>query len=118
MNNRAGNEYKSNGHDGQNVALRPPSVNPDRIVSVQDFSPETLRSVIEHLEVSTQFEHLVYREAELDAIWTITGYFLVNEPRSIEREAVKRLHADVHLAHDFVAASRPDAAAQVLRAFL
>ena len=93
-------------------------MNPAHIVSVQDFSPETLRSVIEHLEASTEFDHLVYREAELDAIWTITGYFLVNEPRSSDRDAVRRLHAGVHQAHDFVAASRPDAAADVLRAFL
>jgi hypothetical protein len=42
----------------------------------------------------------------------------VNEPRSSEREMVRRLHAGVHRAHDLVAASQPDAAAAVLRAFL
>ena len=41
------------------------------------------------MEVSTDFEHLVYREAELDAIWSITGFFLANEPRSIERDTVR-----------------------------
>ena len=106
--------------NGQNGGSRPRAreVNPAHIISVQDFSSETLRSVVEHLEASTEFDHLVYREAELDAIWTITGYFLVNEPYSNERETVRRLHAGVHQAHDFVAASRPDAAAEVLRAFL
>ena len=38
------------------------------IVVVTDFSTETLRSIIAHLEVSSEFEHMVYREAELDAI--------------------------------------------------
>jgi hypothetical protein len=104
--------------NGGNGAPHSREADPERIVSVRDFSPETLRNVIAHLEASTDFEHLVYREAELDAIWTITGFFLVNEPRSSERETVRRLHAGVHRAHDLVAASQPDAAAAVLRAFL
>ena len=110
-------ERTSNGRNG-GTGQHEHDVNPSHIVSVQDFSPETLRSVIAHLEVSTDFDHLIYREAELDAIWTITGYFLTNEPHSNERDSVKRLHAGVHQAHDFVAASRPDAAAEVLRGFL
>ncbi len=110
-------ERPFNGQNGR-IGYGESDVNPAHIVSVQDFSPETLRSLIAHLEVSTDFDHLVYREAELDAVWTITGYFLVNEPRSNERDTVRRLHAGVHQAHDFVAARRPDAAAEVLRAFL
>jgi hypothetical protein len=102
----------------QNGDFASPPVNPAHIVSVKDFSPETLRSVIAHLDASSEFEHLVYREAELDAIWTITGFFLLHEPRSSRREAVRRLHAGAHEAHDLVAASRPDAAATVLRSFL
>jgi hypothetical protein len=104
--------------NGRNGGSPPLAVNPAHIVSVQDFSPETLRSIIAHLEASTEFDHLIYREAELDAIWTITGFFLVNERASSQRDAVKRLHAEVHRAHDLVAASRPEDAAAVLRAFL
>jgi len=58
---------------------------------VTNFSADTLWSIIAHLEVSTDFEHLVYREAELDAIWSLTGFILLNEPDSNQREAVKRL---------------------------
>jgi hypothetical protein len=115
-------EHSSNGSNGRSRGDADHAaefeVNPAHIVSVQDFSEATLRSVIAHLEVSTDFDHLVYREAELDAIWTITGYFLANQPHSNDRDTVKRLHAGVHQAHDFVAASRPDAAAAVLKAFL
>jgi hypothetical protein len=93
-------------------------VNPEHIVSVQDFSPETLRNVIAHLKASSSFEHLVYREAELDAIWTITGFFLANEPASSLRDEVNRLHAGAHQAHDLVADRRPGAAAKVLEAFV
>src|SRR3984885_14342828 len=93
-------------------------VNPEHIVSIKDFSADTLRNVIAHLKVSTSFEHLVYREAELDAIWTITGFFLANEADSSRREAVQDLHTCVHKAHDLVADRRPAAAAMLLKAFV
>jgi hypothetical protein len=104
--------------NGQNRIPGTEDVDPAHIVPVQDFSSKTLRSIIDHLKVSTDFEHLVYREAELDAIWTITGFFLANEADSSRREAVKDLHACVHKAHDLVADRRPAAAAMLLQAFL
>ena len=93
-------------------------LNPAHIVTVTDFSPVTLRSMIAHLEVSTAFEHLVYREAELDAIWSITGFYLGTTPDSAERRRVKLLHDGAHQAHDLVADSRPRDAAALLRRFL
>jgi hypothetical protein len=105
-------------HNGHNRGSAPQEVNPGHIVSVKDFSPETLRNVVAHLKASTSFEHLVYREAELDAIWTITGFFLANEPASRLREAVKALHAGAHRAHDLVAKRQPGAAATVLETFV
>lgn len=104
-----------NGHNG--ISDRQ-EVNPGHIVSVQDFSPDTLRNIIAHLKASSSFEHLVYREAELDAIWTITGFFIANEPASSMRDEVNRLHAGAHKAHDLVAERRPGAAATVLEGFL
>src|SRR5438309_5085628 len=104
--------------NGQHREAASRDVNPDHIVSVKDFSSDTLRNVIAHLKASTSFEHLVYREAELDAIWTITGFFLANEPASRLREAVKALHAGAHRAHDLVAKRQPGAAATVLEGFL
>jgi hypothetical protein len=92
--------------------------NPLDIVTVKDFSPDTLRRIIDHLEVSTEFEHLVYREAELDAIWSITGFYLNDQPASRDREAIMRLHAGAHTAHDLVADGRCADAASVLRQFI
>jgi hypothetical protein len=106
------------GHNGHSEISLRNEVNPGRIVSIQDFSPNTLWNIVAHLKVSTSFEHLVYREAELDAIWTITGFFLVSESPSIARDTVKRLHEGAHRAHDLVADRRPQAAASVLEAFL
>jgi hypothetical protein len=96
----------------------PPDVDPAHIVIVRDFSPDTLRSIIAHLDVSSQFEHLIYREAELDGIWSLTGSFLLSVRDLSEHDAVQQLHAGVHSAHDLVAENRPEAAAAVLRKFL
>lgn len=91
------------------------AINPGHIVSVRDFSQETLTAIAAHLDASTDFEHLVYREAELDAIWSITGFFLAQMPRDSDREAITRLHATAHRAHDLVGEGRPREAAVLLR---
>jgi hypothetical protein len=93
-------------------------LNPSHIVSMTDCSPATLQNIIAHLEVSTDFEHLVYREAELDAIWSITGFFLRGAPASAERSYLELLHDSAHQAHDLVADRRPRDAAALLRRLL
>ncbi|MGA2713453.1 MAG: hypothetical protein ABSG41_10140 [Bryobacteraceae bacterium] len=98
-------------------------LNPAHIVIVTDLSAETLRSIIAHLEVSTDFEHLVYRESELDAIWSIAGFLLNRESDSTRRDKVphdKVLHirSVAHRAHDLVAARLPRDAAALLRELL
>lgn len=99
------------------------AANPAHIVTVRDFSPETLAAIATQLEASTDFEHLVYREAELDAIWSITGFFLAHSPVGqalplANQEAAARLHAAAHRAHDLVGEGRPLEAAALLRKFL
>jgi hypothetical protein len=91
------------------------NVNPAHIVTVDNFSPELLRNLIAHLEASTDFEHLVYREAELDAVWSLTGFCLLNETDLTKRAAVERLHIMAQRAHELVADRRPEVAADVLR---
>jgi len=94
------------------------AVNPAHIVAVRDFSPDTLKTIVEHLEVSTAFEHLVYREAELDAIWSITGFFLTETSDIVRQDDVMRLHEGAHRAHDLVGEGRPREAAILLSMFL
>jgi hypothetical protein len=92
-------------------------LNPAHIVVVVDFSPQTLRNMIAHLEVSTDFEHLVYRESELDAIWSISG-FVLKYGLATDRASLSRLHEYAHVAHDLVADGRPREAAEILRTCL
>lgn len=91
--------------------------NPAHIVPIHDFSTEVLRNLVAHLDASTDFEHLVYREAELDALWTLTGFCLMAEMDLANRSALNRLHVAVREAHDLVADERPGAAAAILREF-
>jgi len=91
---------------------------PEHIVPVSDFSTETLESIIALLEASTEFEHMVYREAELDAVWSITGFFLVEGKNSACLKFVEQLHETAHEAHDLVAGGRAAEAATLLRNFL
>ena len=93
-------------------------MNPEHIVTVTDFSAETLREMIAHLEASTEFEHLVYRESELDAVWSITAFALKHESNAIQRKTIARLHEMAHVAHDLVADRRPKEAAEILRSLL
>ena len=85
---------------------------PLHIVPVADVSSDTLRSIIAHLEVSTDFDHLIYREAELDAVWSLTGFLASSEP------SAAHLHEVALRAHDLVAAGRPREAAALLRTLL
>jgi hypothetical protein len=96
----------------------PEELSPLHIVNVTDCSPDTLWNIIAHLEVSTEFDHFVYREAELDAAWSITGLLLTNNRQVNDQLALASLHAGLHEAHDLVAALRPTEAAAVLRGLL
>jgi hypothetical protein len=80
------------------------------MVAVHDFSPETLRSVLAHLEVSTAFEHFIFREAELGAIWSLTGFAQTSED-------VMRLRQAVLKAHDQLGRKRLKEAIQSLEPF-
>jgi hypothetical protein len=104
--------------DHRNAMAINDDLNPAHIVSVRDFLPSTLEAVIALLEVSTDFEHLVYRESELDALWSISGFLLTELPDLQARGAAGRLHDSAHAAHDLVAAGQPREAARILRSCL
>jgi hypothetical protein len=74
-------------------------VTPGHMVPIADFSPETLRSVVAHLEVSTTFEHFVFREAELGALWSLTEF--------ANRDDVMVLRQALLQAYDLLGRKRP-----------
>ena len=54
----------------------------------------------------------------MDAIWSITGFFLNSEKESDQCEIVERLRKAAHEAHDLVADGRAAEAATLLRGLL
>jgi len=86
-------------------------------VAVADFSPETLGNVLAHLEVSTAFEHFVFREAELGAIWSLTGFALDGRLDPAKREAVMHLRHAVLEVYDLLGRKRPLEAIRSLQPF-
>jgi hypothetical protein len=92
-------------------------LNPTHIVRVIDCSPETLAGILAQLEVSTSFEHFVYREAELDAVWSLTDFLLRSETDAAAKAALAKLHRAVHRAHDFLGERRIAEAIESLRPF-
>lgn len=80
------------------------------MVVIADFSPQTLRHVLAHLDVSTAFEHFIFREAELGAIWSLTEF----APASA---AVTSLRQAVLKAHDQLGRKRPQEAIKTLEPF-
>lgn len=93
-------------------------MNPAHIVAVTDFSPETLREIADHIAASSSFEHFVYREAELDAVWSLTGFAIRWENDPSKRDAVALLRNVAHQAHDLIGEERPAEALDALRSLL
>jgi hypothetical protein len=94
--------------------------NPSNIVTVEDFSNETLQNLVTHLEVSTQFDHFIYRESELDGVCRLVEMAIKETPAS-DTHATRRLEEVLGAArdaHDLVADEKPQEAASRLREVL
>jgi hypothetical protein len=93
-------------------------MNAGHVVPVEDSSPETLRNLVAHLELSTAFEHFVYRESELDALWRLAEIPLTRGRHELapgEEAELRVILEAARGAHDMVGAERPLAAADRLR---
>jgi len=95
-------------------------LNPANIVTVEDFSDQTLQNIAAHLDASTQFDHYIYRESELDGVCRLVEMAIKETPSS-DAHATRRLEevlGAARAAHDLVAGEKPDEAAQRLRQVL
>jgi hypothetical protein len=95
-------------------------VNPSNIVNVEDFSNDTLSNIAEHLDVSNDFDHYVYRESELDGVCRLVEEAIKETPNS-DTHAMARLELVLSAArdaHDLVADEKPGPAAMRLRSVL
>jgi hypothetical protein len=77
-------------------------VDPARPLDIRDLNAATVESVIRHLGASSRPEHLVYRESELDALWTLADMATRTPGGGTALEALDRLWT----AHDLVGEGR------------
>jgi hypothetical protein len=81
------------------------SCDPLDVVRVEGLSPETVEAVIDRIHASTDFDHLVYRESEVDALWSLADM--------AARRAEPGADTLVDLlwaAHELIGEGRPSAA--------
>ena len=96
-------------------------MNADHLVPVEDFSEETLRNIVAHLEGSTTFEHFVYRESELDEVCRLVddaiqgGHGRADAKQRARWQVIFDAARD---AHDLVGNEDPERAAERLRQIL
>lgn len=96
-------------------------MNPAYLVPVEDFSEETLRNLIAHLEESTTFEHFVYRESELDEVCRLVDDALQGGQGHVDEQQRARwqvIFDAARDAHDLVGSEDPERAAVRLRQIL
>src|SRR5207248_980677 len=63
--------------------------------------------VLAHLEVSTSFEHFIFREAELGAIWSLIDFALNGETDAAQREDLVQLRCATVQAYESLGNKRP-----------
>jgi len=96
-------------------------VNPAYQVPIDDFSDETLRNIVAHLEESTTFEHFIYRESELDEVCRLVDDALRDSQGRVDEQRRARWHVIFDAArdaHDLVGIEEPARAAERLRQIL
>jgi hypothetical protein len=96
-------------------------MNPAHLVPVEDFSEETLRNLVAHLEESTTFEHFVYRESELDEVCRLVDDALQGGQGRVDEQQRGRwqdIFNAARDAHDLVGSEDPERAAERLRQIL
>jgi hypothetical protein len=78
----------------------------DDLVSIDDYSAPTLRSLIERIAVSNEVEHMIYRESELDEVWRLLDADVARAGRDgLDNEQLLRLLTLRELvieAHDLI----------------
>ena len=99
------------------AALNQAPINPGHIVAVVDFSPETIRDVIAHMRLSTTFEHLIFREAELNALWSLSAFALQQSPALAQRDHLDCFREALVDSHNLLGLRQPLAAIHPLLPF-
>ena len=85
------------------------------LIPIDDYTRENLAALVRRLQQSKHAEELVYRESELDEVWRLIDGDRVDLVQRLgvtaQVQALERLQAAIHEAHDLVADSDDGSAA-------
>jgi hypothetical protein len=90
----------------------------NRIYQVTELTSEALQGIAERLEVASCFEDQIYRESEIDALWTLVDIQVRQAELAGDDAALARwtdLRARLWTAHDLIPEGRCTQAAGILR---
>lgn len=84
----------------------------NKIYQVEELTPSTILEVAERVAVASSFEDLIYRESEIDALWSLAD-IAAKTDSAAQRWA--DLRDRIGVAHDLVPEGEVTEAAEVLR---
>jgi hypothetical protein len=90
----------------------------NRIHQVTELTPQSLLGIAARLDVATTFADQIYRESEIDALWTLVDIQLRQAELAGDAHALERgreLHRRLWVAHDLIPDGRCAEAATILR---
>jgi len=93
-------------------------IDPTQPVEIRDWTPDTLRAIIQSLHASSQFHHFIMREAELDAVYRLIDLERERATSKEQRADLERLLSGVMEAHDLVAEGLNEESASRLETLL
>lgn len=92
----------------------------NRIYQVTELTPQTFTGIAERLDAATTFEDQIYRESEIDALWTLVD-IQVRQAELAGHDGAEALATWVGLrerlwtAHDLIPEGRCRESAAILR---
>lgn len=93
----------------------------NRIYQVTELTPDVLAGIADRLEVATSFEDQIYRESEIDALWTQVDIQVRQAELGTSAEALARwtgLRERLWEAHDLIPEGECKAAAAIVRSLI
>lgn len=87
----------------------------DRIFDVVELTPETVLEVAERTAAAQTFSDYIYRESELDALWSLADIAATRPQPGTDTEHFARLRDRLEEAHDLLPDERGADAAAILR---
>ncbi|MDO5499010.1 MAG: hypothetical protein Q4F67_04930 [Propionibacteriaceae bacterium] len=87
----------------------------DRIHDVVELTPTTVLEVAERTASATSFADYIYRESEIDALWSLADIAATRPQPGTDPEHFAQIRDRLQEAHDLLPDQQGEQAAEILR---